>query len=139
MSGVPQYNIPLFDRVAKELRAKGYNVVSPAELDSPEMRKQAMTSERGNIPDGSWTTGETWGSCLARDVLILSDTGIQGIVLLPNWSASRGASLESTVGLLNGLKFFEYDNTVNGLLRPLHRDAVLSFIGQGFRNRWAKA
>jgi hypothetical protein len=136
MTGVPKFNVPFFDKVAAELREVGYDVVSPAELDSPEMRKQALTSTTGIVRDGDWNTGETWGSCLARDVLILSDTGIEAIALLPGWKNSRGASLEATVGLLNGLKFFLYGEASG--LHAVSRDIVLRGIQEGFTTRWNK-
>lgn len=100
MSGVPQFNIPLFERAAQELRALGYDIVSPVELDSDEVRRECLAS-----PDGSWNVGrlggETWGDILARDIKVVAD-GIGGIVFLPDWYESRGARLEAFVALLTG-------------------------------------
>ncbi len=131
MTGIPQFNVPFFDRVATELRAQGYDVVSPAELDSPEMRKAALASSDGALAPLEKTTKETWGEVLARDVRVLSDHGIEGIVLLPGWEKSRGANLEATVGLLNGLKFFTYDD----FLTPVGSRFVLTGIQNGFYER----
>ena len=59
MSGIPQFNFPLFDRAAANLRNHGFDIVSPAELDDPETRKAALASVDGG--DGSGTNnGETW-------------------------------------------------------------------------------
>jgi hypothetical protein len=132
MTGVPQFNVPLFDRVADELRAQKYDVVSPAELDSPEMRAAAMQSADGALAPLEKATKETWGQVLARDVRVLSDQGIEGIVLLPGWERSRGANLEATVGLLNGLKFFLYDGD---FLSPVGSRFVLTGIQTGFYER----
>ncbi len=33
MTGIPQFNYPLFDSVSAELRASGYDITSPAEMD----------------------------------------------------------------------------------------------------------
>jgi hypothetical protein len=90
MSGYDQQNFPLFDRVAKTLREQGYDIVSPAELDSPEERAIALANAR---------SASTWGDFLSRDVKIIADQ-VQGIIFLPDWSMSRGARLEATVGLL---------------------------------------
>jgi hypothetical protein len=132
MTGIPQFNVPLFDRVAKELRDKGFEVVSPAELDSPEMRAAALKSEDGALAPLELATGETWGAVLARDVLMLSDTGIEGIVLLPNWWQSRGATLEATVGLLNKLKFFRYHYEQ---VLPVDATWVVSSMLNGWHHR----
>jgi hypothetical protein len=122
MSGVDQFNIPLFDAVAENLRALGRKVVSPAELDSAEMRKFALQSKTGNMAEltqqlvDAGFPRETWGDVLARDVRLIEHE-IGAFVLLPNWRKSRGAKLEVFVGLLCGISQFEqaaYDN--NGAL-----------------------
>lgn len=132
MTGIPQFNVPFFDRVAAELRAQGHDVVSPAELDSPEMRAAALKSTDGALAPLEQATKETWGEVLARDVRVLSDHGIQAIALLPGWKKSRGANLEATVGLLNKLEFFEY---VEGTIQPIHNSVVISGLIDGFAAR----
>lgn len=107
MTGIPQFNIPLFDAVSAKLRAKGYDVVSPAELDDPTTRAAALASPDGAPGTGS-ANGETWGDFLARDVKLIADT-LDAIVVLPNWQKSRGARLECFVGLLCGKQFLVYD------------------------------
>lgn len=108
MSYVPQFNVPLFDKVAAELRNKGYTIISPAELDSSKMRAWALQSPDGNPANVKEETGETWGDVLARDVRLVAD-GIDGIIFLPNWNKSRGAKLEAFVGLLCKKEFYLYD------------------------------
>lgn len=111
MTGVPQFNIPTFDYVAATLRNQGYEVVSPAELDSPEMRAEALQSVDGKMPSDGKMAGETWGDVLARDVKLIHNE-IDAITVLPNWQKSRGARLECFVGLLCGKQFFIYDPKV---------------------------
>lgn len=41
MSNIPQFNFPAFDDAAADLRARGWDIVSPAELDRPEVRPNA--------------------------------------------------------------------------------------------------
>jgi hypothetical protein len=134
MTGLPQFNVPLFDHVARQLRSQGYEVVSPAELDSPEMRAAALKSKDGAPAPVEHATGETWGDVLARDVKVLSDHGIEGIVLLPGWYKSRGATLETTVGLLNGLKFFQWQ-VEEELPTPLSNVSVVSGLLDGYAHR----
>lgn len=96
MTGIPQFNYPAFIRAAEALRAIGYEVQSPAEMDDPETAKAAMASPDGAPGSGS-ANGETWGDFLARDVKLLADDGIQAVFVLPGWDRSRGARLETYV------------------------------------------
>lgn len=137
MTNMPQFNVPLFDRVAAELRQKGYEVVSPAELDSSTMRQAALESHDGNLAELEKTTKETWGHVLARDVLVLSDHGIEGIVLLPDWYKSRGVTLEANVGLLNDLQFFAYSPD-NGSISAVPKEFVLMYLNRGYKLRWGQ-
>jgi len=105
MTGYPQFNIPLFDRVTKALRERGYDVISPAELDDQGTRKAALASEDGAPGSGS-TNGETWGDFLARDVKIIADQ-VDAVLLLPGWHRSRGARLEAFVAIECGHKLYE--------------------------------
>ena len=95
MTGIKSFNIPAFDAEAARLRAEGHEVISPAELDDPATRALQMASETGSMAD--LPPGETWGFFLARDVKLLADDGIEGIVVLPGWHKSRGARLETFV------------------------------------------
>jgi hypothetical protein len=93
MTGIPGFNFPTFDAYAEHLRFRGHEVVSPAEMDGPESRAVIMASVHGNHAD--LPPGETWGFYLARDVKLLTDDGIEGIVVLPGWETSKGARLET--------------------------------------------
>jgi len=120
MTGVPQFNLPAFDEAAETLRSRGFDVVSPAELDDPETRAAALASPDGALGTGS-ANGETWGDFLARDVKLLADDGIEAVCVLPGWEASRGARLETFVAkAILDLPVFSYENgklvTMNELL-----------------------
>lgn len=111
MTGIPAFNIPAFDEAAEYLRGEGFDVVSPAELDSPEIRAISLAS-----PDGAIATlhshGQTWADFLARDVKLITDGGFDAIVVLPGWDKSRGARLETFVGAgLNGLPVYKLSRT----------------------------
>lgn len=99
MGGIPQCNFPTFYRVAHFLRERGYIIVSPAELESKSEQAAAMASLDGHVIDGP-----TWGDCLARDIKIVADK-VEGVILLPNWTKSRGARLEAFTGLLCKCQF----------------------------------
>ena len=101
MSGIPQFNFPLFMKAAQELRdVHDLDIVSPHELDSPSVLQAALES-----PDGAPIDDHgTWGDFLARDVKLIADE-VQGIIFLHNWHMSRGARLEAFVGILCGHNF----------------------------------
>lgn len=120
MTGLPQNNFPAFDNAASDLRALGYDVVSPAELDDPADRDLALQ----DLP-----ATKTWGDFLARDVKLIADAGIGAIILLPNWQQSRGARLEATVGLLCHLTFYDY---YGGALILIARGDVANKIARTF-------
>ena len=121
MSGYDQSNFPLFDRVSKQLRAEGWEVVSPAELDNAEVRAAVMLNK---------PTRHTWGDYLSRDVKVIADGGVEGIIFLPQWFKSKGARLEGTVGLLKSkdFKFFRWDEDTEEVT-PLRRGHVVVLIG----------
>jgi Domain of unknown function (DUF4406) len=128
MTGLPQFNIPAFDAAAAALRLAGHYVVSPAELDSPEMRAFALQSPDGKMPADGKIASETWGDVLARDVRIISDQ-VHAIAFLPGWEKSRGARLEAFVGLLTGKLFAYYVDGADGnLLRQVDRSVVQQVI-----------
>lgn len=120
MTGIPQFNFPAFDAAAEDLRNNGHEIVSPAELDDPESRAAAMASPDGAPGSGS-SNGETWGDFLARDVKLIADTDIDGIVTLPGWEKSRGARLETFVAHLCGKPLYRLAH-----IRPYARLQPLS-------------
>jgi hypothetical protein len=81
MTGYPNLNFPAFNAEAARLRALGYEVVSPAELN----------------PDPNTSRQE----CLRRDIRGLLDCDT--IAILPGWELSKGARLEQFVAYAVGI------------------------------------
>jgi hypothetical protein len=130
MTYIPQYNFPLFDSYAASLRAVGHDVISPAELDDPADRASALASPDG-APQTAHHFGKTWGDFLARDVKLLADGGIEGIVVLPGWERSRGARLETFVGnAMCGLPVFTWDATYQSLIPVRFLDLVRAWAAK---------
>lgn len=121
MTGYPQFNFPAFYAAATELREIGFEVISPAELDDIEDKGAALQSLTGNATDAK----RSWGEFLARDVKLLVDTGIEGIVFLPDWEKSKGAKLEAYVGLLQNFQFWNYLEGAGGPVRTITAKEVL--------------
>ena len=91
MTGVEDLNYPLFNEVAGKLRAEGYNVFNPAELDGG--------------PQDSTGDGSLLAEFMVRDLpyVIAADV----IALLPNWRESRGANLELLTARICGKEVWE--------------------------------
>lgn len=97
MSKKPQYNFPAFFEAAKDLREQGYLIVSPAELDDFEVVKRVLKDPTGTAPTDP---NAEWSDFLARDLQIV--VKVKGMIVLPGWHKSKGASLESYVNCALG-------------------------------------
>lgn len=113
MSNIPQFNYPRFFELAKVLREEGFQIVSPAELDSPATVKAAMASPDGKLGSGV-VNGETWGDFLARDVKLVADD-VDGVFVMDGWETSKGARLELFVAHLAGKPIFTIKEVSGGL------------------------
>jgi hypothetical protein len=131
MTGLPQFNYPWFEAAAEDLRRRGHDVVSPAELDSPEVRAIALASTKGDVAELA-AAGTTWGEILAEDVKLIADDGIDAIVVGPDWADSKGAKLETFVAYQLGLPVLAYPE-----LTPVSREVLASaWIGSPARVHW---
>jgi hypothetical protein len=82
MTSIPELNFPAFHAAAAMLRAKGHEVVNPAELN----------------PDPN----ASWADCMRVDIAAL--VTCTHIALLPNWEKSRGAKLELHIATELGMQ-----------------------------------
>ena len=87
MTGIKDLNVPLFNKITRKLRKKGYKVVNPPELDRLERTR-------------------TWESSLRRDLKFV--VTCDEIATLPNWKKSRGANLEVYVGKALSMPIHSY-------------------------------
>lgn len=127
MSGYPQSNIPAFVRAARFLRECGHDVVSPAELDRPDVTEAVFNGEGQDLgPRRGTVAGYTWADFLTRDIKVVVDEGIEEIRVLPGWARSKGARLETFVAYLAGLRIY----TIYGKQVSLARLAVAWVFGR---------
>jgi len=84
MTGYPELNYPKFAEVAVRLRAMGFEVVSPAELNP-------LT--------------ETYANAMKKDIVALVDC--DHIYLLDGWEKSKGATLEHHIASVLGIPVIE--------------------------------
>lgn len=102
MSGLPDSNFPAFRWWAAKLRADGFEVVSPAEIQ-----------EAG-----------TWELCLRADLRELCTC--EAIAMMPGWENSRGAHLELHVAHRLGMKVMHLELPVFDLADHLARQIAFS-------------
>lgn len=139
MTGIPKFNFPRFDAVAAKLREDGWNIVSPAELDSPGDHAAALASPDGAPGSGS-SNGKSWSDFLMRDVVICAMPTCEGGIFLEGWEDSSGANLETFVLDRLGRKLYAYYDAPDGYsLHPLDRDAVLEDHVASIRKQIAEA
>ena len=88
MTGMPEFNYPLFNSTAKFLRDLGFVVENPAENQTP--------------PCGSWGG---WLKQALRQMLLCD-----AVLLLDDWEDSRGARLERFVATEVGIPCIQLRN-----------------------------
>jgi hypothetical protein len=126
MSWRPKFNIPMFDSAAAELRDQGFAVVSPAELDDPEIREACLASDTG---DPAELPGEfDYATTLARDVAVVIDK-VDAVVVLPAWETSRGARIEVATALSTGKRVYPYVLEEGALLGELPPETLGRRLG----------
>jgi hypothetical protein len=92
MTGLPDLNFPAFHAAAARLRAAGYEVVNPAEINP-----------------GS---DMSWAQCMRADIKALCDCDT--IALLPGWMDSSGAHLEMHIAHRLGMAVRGFEHFLEG-------------------------
>lgn len=92
MSGQTDHNLPAFFAAADTVRSLGYLVENPGDNDGATL--EAALGNAG-------TTGRTWSDYLRVDLARLAKC--DGVVVLPGWQQSRGATLEVDVATRLGM------------------------------------
>ena len=90
MTGIEQFNYPMFNKVARELRDAGIYVINPAEFF-------------GGKGD------RTYAEYMRESIKALLDAS--EVLLLPGWEKSNGARLEVEIARQLGLPILEYNVT----------------------------
>jgi hypothetical protein len=102
MRAKPKLNFPQFDEVRDALKSRGFNVISPADID----REFGITDDI--LPDSVEQCQEFCDNVDTRDVarrdLLSIIDDCDGIVMLPEWDISKGAIAEKSVAEWLGLK-----------------------------------
>lgn len=86
MRGYENFNLPAFEAAAQLLRDRGYMIISPAEINALKHHMDVVAAHAKR------------SEYLRNDIRCLIDE-CRGIILLPGWSKSRGAQLESNIAV----------------------------------------
>ncbi|SAL20415.1 hypothetical protein AWB70_01039 [Caballeronia cordobensis] len=110
MSGYPELNFPAFHAEAARLRAMGFEIANPAEIDVG--------------PD------PTWLECMRACIKLLSDC--DGIALLPGWEQSEGANVEHTLARGLRLRVMQARHIVGlaGDMPVISQEAVVKLLDE---------
>ena len=115
MTGMKDFNFPLFDQVTELARSQGLSVISPAELDrehgiDPSVDPDSVERARRADPNLIQTI-------VQRDTQVIvgleRDKG-DGLILLPGWEKSTGGRAEIALALWMGLEFKRVRTTWHG-------------------------
>jgi len=102
MTGIEDYNFPIFDWAKEIVNGQGHDAVSPADIN----RQLGMVKEI----DGHIVTRET---CLRLDIKELA--ACDGVAFLPGWETSEGAQAERLVAERLGLLRFRINPDTESL------------------------
>jgi hypothetical protein len=100
------WNMPLFDYVAKKLREKGCEVFSPAEhiIENHGSLENVLKLDKVN--------GKLARKDAMREELLWIIDNAQLVLLLPGWDKSPGATAERAVALSIGIDVREVDGVI---------------------------
>ncbi len=95
MQGIPEFNFPRFNSVARALRSHGHTVFNPAEKDIDRHGGIDISAGNlaGSLDKAKATHGFSLRQALHEDleyITLVADT----IVMLPGWEKSNGAQAE---------------------------------------------
>ena len=108
MTGYKDFNYPKFNRVAEELRAKGFDVINPAaDVEPVQLGGKSLSiaelldkQKTGEIPQS-----EGWKLFLRGDIITMM-AKCNAIYLLKNWKKSKGARFEHSCAKRMGFAEF---------------------------------
>lgn len=95
MQGIPDFNFPRFNAVARALRADGHEVFNPAEKDIERHggTNIAAGNKNGSLEEAKKNHGFSLRQALSEDLNYICLVA-NAIAMLPGWEKSNGAQAE---------------------------------------------
>ncbi len=112
MTGMKDFNFPLFDQVAELARKQGLSIINPVELD----REHGIdpVANPGSVERAHAADPNLLQTIVQRDTEVINklekDKG-DGLIILPGWQKSEGARAEVAVAIWMHLKFKQVRTT----------------------------
>lgn len=106
MTGYPLFNFPSFDAAAENLRARGYDVVNPADMDRAAGFDPAKLPSTTNWHKPGDLPGFDLRETIRRELDAIQSC--DAIYTLDGWEFSRGACAEKAVADWLGLKWLNF-------------------------------
>lgn len=100
MTGYPAYNWPAFEAAARMMRARGWEVINPTEIDEKLGHVVVTRNEFGDVVSTHTTALFDYEIILAEDMR--QCRACDAIFLLPGWNHSPGALRELAAYLSTG-------------------------------------
>jgi hypothetical protein len=108
MRGYPKFNFPAFYKAEEELRSQGFSVINPARMDE----------EEGFSPDCDPASVDS-RAFFDRDVTAIRMSN--GIIMLPGWEKSIGATAEMHIAKWLGKEVLFHNNKEEDILEEALR------------------
>lgn len=96
ITGYPDGNQALFATATAAARAKGWEVVSPIEMDTPEELAETLVDHYGPV----------YWERLLEDLRII--VGVDALLLLEGWGDSKGAWIEVEWATAQNKQFYHW-------------------------------
>lgn len=109
MRGYPEYNFPAFDAARDSLHRRGWDIISPADMDRAHGLDPKDPATEAIV--NAWTRDD-WKRVIARDVesiLSLDPERGDALALLPGWEKSTGAVAEFFLARWCGLAVIDVE------------------------------
>jgi hypothetical protein len=110
MTGYELANFPEFDKQTEDLRAVGWDIVSPHEIDQVVGMTDVVRGRSDEIIDVILTGAVTYEGILGIDLAVIATC--DAIILLPGWTKSNGAKRELTHALSLGLAAYTLEEAL---------------------------
>jgi len=109
MRGYPAFNFPAFHAAAASLREDGHEIFSPADNDIDKQGGKDFSSDYKTGDEDALAAATAWTirKALADDTAWIC-AHAEGIVMLPGWEASKGATAERALTIALNLPVFLY-------------------------------